>query len=622
MKTGVFIAIGFILVLSSSVSAQPTKEELVARPRLMKDALEPVFKAVDAEVVRNDSKIVSGRNTAMFGFNTPEVLVYLPRIDNSAYAIVTFGEPRLVDNKGVAVSFELEGGGYNDDTFSNEIRLAQKEGEGLVTFARVMGSGRIKYPLEVKTRIVKKDTADAKGPDITLDGPFVTYIDHNISDMIFLSTRLGPVRAYDVKGRRLEEHSYNSTSTQGDVTRRTLAFWGDIAEIQIDTVTRWIDIEFTYDLPPIKPLSEDYAGKSMSRPPNLTETPGGIVQKKLTKIVEAAKSDYKKSESETVSTDVRSKDGGDTPVVFKPTEDKSPVKKDCAKGYFEVDGKKVLLNHAYVEMREDPFDKTRKALWVYLTDHPVPLGDWHEQIMDLSYEGKLQFIELNINQSKHIIGMVLETPLLKMGYISSAGGHTFEDKKFGPSVIEGLAFTDSREFQNQKYSYRVEFRATLIEAPVDKGLKSTEASTKASKKKQSPPEQMEFSDDVVDRFFLSIMEGDMETVKGFLDAGMPPNVNRPRFGHSPVFAAVMGNRDDIALMFIKAGGDVNFKDENGSTPLMWAAENCKSVPLVKALVNAGADVNARAKGGATPLMMAEVRQCKEIVKILKKAGAK
>jgi len=59
--------------------------------------------------------------------------------------------------------------------------------------------------------------------------------------------------------------------------------------------------------------------------------------------------------------------------------------------------------------------------------------------------------------------MVLETPLLKMGYVSSAAGHTFEDKKFGPSVIEWLAFTGSREFQSQKYSYRVEFRATLIE---------------------------------------------------------------------------------------------------------------------------------------------------------------
>ncbi len=490
MKTAAFMAIGFILVLFSSVSAQPAKEEIVARPRLMREALEPVFKAVDAEVVRNDIKIVSGRNTAMFGFNTPEVVVYLPRIDNSAYALVTFDEPRLVDNKGVAVPFKLEWGGYNDYTFSNEIRLAQKKGEGLVTFTRVKGSGRIRYPLEVKTRIKKKGSDGVKGPEITLDGPFVTYIDHNPSAMIFLSTLIGPVRAYDARGRRLEEHSYNRIWTQGDVTRQTLAFQGDIAAIQIDTVTRWIGIEFTYDLPPIKPLPVSYAGKSMSRPPTLTETPGGVVEKKLAEVVETAKSDSKKAESEMVPSDVLLKDGEGTSAIFKPTTDRSQIKKDFAKGYFEVDAKKVVLTHAYVEMRQDPFDKTKKALWVYLTDRPVPLSDWREQIMDLSYEGKLQYIELNINRSKNIIGMSLETPLLKMGYVFSAGGHTFEGKKFGPSVIEGLAFTESREFQNQKFSYRVEFRATLMEKTGAKGLKSTEVSARTSKNKQSPPEQL------------------------------------------------------------------------------------------------------------------------------------
>jgi hypothetical protein len=142
-----------------------------------------------------------------------------------------------------------------------------------------------------------------------------------------------------------------------------------------------------------------------------------------------------------------------------------------------------------------------------------------------------------------------------------------------------------------------------------------------SKKTSTQIEEVAFSDQVVDRFFISILGGDIEAVKGFLDAGMSPNVKRPRLGHSPLFTSVIGHRDKIAMLLIKKGADVNFRDENQSAPLIWAAENCKSVKLVRALIDAGAYVNARAKGGGTPLMGAVDNHCDEIVRILREAGA-
>ena len=63
------------------------------------------------------------------------------------------------------------------------------------------------------------------------------------------------------------------------------------------------------------------------------------------------------------------------------------------------------------------------------------------------------------------------------------------------------------------------------------------------------------------------------------------------------------------------------KDQNDSTPLIWAAQTC-SPRMVEALIKAGGNVNARAKGSATPLMMAEVMNRAEVVALLKKAGAK
>lgn len=156
--------------------------------------------------------------------------------------------------------------------------------------------------------------------------------------------------------------------------------------------------------------------------------------------------------------------------------------------------------------------------------------------------------------------------------------------------------------------------------PVGPG--NTKSISQLSFELASKKERVKQPDEVVDRFFMSILIGDMTAVKGFLADGMSPNVKRPRLGHSPLFAAVMGHKDKIAQLFIDKGGEVEFKAEDGLTPLILASGNCNSAPLVKALIEAGADVNAQAKGGETPLMGAEVMRCNEIVDILKRAGAR
>ncbi len=42
--------------------------------------------------------------------------------------------------------------------------------------------------------------------------------------------------------------------------------------VQIDIVTQWIEISFTYDLPPTRPLPESYRGRIVSRPPKIVPT--------------------------------------------------------------------------------------------------------------------------------------------------------------------------------------------------------------------------------------------------------------------------------------------------------------------------------------------------------------
>ncbi len=498
--------------------------------------------------------------------------------------------------------------------------------------------------------------------------------------------------------------------------------------------------------------------------------------------------DVKKAKGAAAPSPPDRKGTGGKSVPLTAKIDDTAAKKDFARGFFEVDGQKVPLKYAYLETRKDPFDKTQRVFRVFLTDRRVPVNDWHSRIMELASQGKLQYLELTLNQGRHISGVALETPLLKSGYVSSAGGHRFEAKTFGPSILEGTAFTKTREFQGQKYRYRVTFRATLMQgpgkertkppqdskAPYDRSLFDTPVNqaiekmllasgheellrtttrivnnllkdfgratityvkngkkarlkvylfkekgkwtayekipthldhpgiffimarqhcarkwrhfkgirflddtwkTKEAKKRtihfqcmelennqwkyhpmaityefdakkgwritraldletakqsakqsetKAPPPQKEkaFSAEAVDRFFLDIMKGDRAAVTAFLDAGMSPNVKRPRLGHSPLLAAIIAKQEAIALMLIQRGADVNFRDANQATPLMWAARNCKSVRVVKALIQAGARVNARAKGGDTPLLSSKASRCNKITKILKKAGAR
>ena len=67
------------------------------------------------------------------------------------------------------------------------------------------------------------------------------------------------------------------------------------------------------------------------------------------------------------------------------------------------------------------------------------------------------------------------------------------------------------------------------------------------------------------------------------------------------FAAVLV-ADDVSRC-LKAGADIEARDEDGATPLHMAA-GFKSSAAVKALLDAGADIEARADYGLTPLHMA------------------
>jgi len=82
-------------------------------------------------------------------------------------------------------------------------------------------------------------------------------------------------------------------------------------------------------------------------------------------------------------------------------------------------------------------------------------------------------------------------------------------------------------------------------------------------------------------------------------------------------------KGDIAAIerHLQNGADVNVKDQDGNTPLMWATYN-GSLEVVKFLVAKGVNVNARDKNNETPLMEATHEGHRNVAEFLKQHGAK
>ncbi|MDP9193577.1 MAG: ankyrin repeat domain-containing protein [Acidobacteriota bacterium] len=158
--------------------------------------------------------------------------------------------------------------------------------------------------------------------------------------------------------------------------------------------------------------------------------------------------------------------------------------------------------------------------------------------------------------------------------------------------------------------------------------------------------QMEIPYDA-QHFRSVVMDGNADTVKLFLTAGMPVETadalrlavdmgkaevvklllahgadknSKDSYGQSLAMTAASNHHSEVLALLIAAGTDVNVANQYRITPLAVAAEQ-GHLDIVEMLVAAGAKVNARDTAGGTALSVAILRGYKEIVAALLAAGA-
>lgn len=236
--------------LKIMATAEPkTTEESQETARFARYA-KPVplnYQKLSLEQLKKAIKIVSKRSEAIFGFNTPEVACFFPRISNSAYGSIDFKDVKLRDKARHDIEYEAELSGFMEDSNSSEIRFLPASGQKTVTFDKAAGSVHIKYPLSLKTLSVKKGENSKL---VQFDKRVIRYKTEGVAKAESLFAKLRPVRAYDASGRQLYQLGFSGFYSIGDGEFEALAFWGEPVRVEIDVVEQWAEFDMPFELAP------------------------------------------------------------------------------------------------------------------------------------------------------------------------------------------------------------------------------------------------------------------------------------------------------------------------------------------------------------------------------------
>ncbi|MFT3768193.1 MAG: ankyrin repeat domain-containing protein [Minicystis sp.] len=136
------------------------------------------------------------------------------------------------------------------------------------------------------------------------------------------------------------------------------------------------------------------------------------------------------------------------------------------------------------------------------------------------------------------------------------------------------------------------------------------------------PKRPELAGKDLARVHAALKRDDPEGVLAVLDGKkLGPDVSL-EYDRSLLGAAAEQRRTKVLRALLDRGADIDAADDNGRTPLFWAAWGPKSDPaLVKLLLARGADPNRRTKYDGTPLHSAIIWEDAEVVAAMIAAGA-
>jgi hypothetical protein len=313
-----------------------------------------------------------------------------------------------------------------------------------------------------------------------------------------------------------------------------------------------------------------------------------------------------------------------------------PALADDALGTLTVRGKTTTLREVAAAEQSDPKDPSDHWLVILASDRKVMESDRTvARLTELAREGKLHAVRILWHVGMDTVLAVPYDAALPQSGRRGSEHPTIDLRRYGKGRVDA-------EFESKMLGQDWHFHANVKAVVASGGVVELEPEAEESADAASAGGGGG-SGDVARKvtlgklgydytegsFFHAVADGNLEAVRLFIQIGMSANAHAKGDLHPMILAAQLcGNqpetkpRSDVLEALVAAGGDVKAKDENASTPLLWAVQSGCSPSAILALLKAGSDPNAKAKGGATPLMYAEIFQRTEIAEILRKAGAR
>jgi ankyrin repeat protein len=122
------------------------------------------------------------------------------------------------------------------------------------------------------------------------------------------------------------------------------------------------------------------------------------------------------------------------------------------------------------------------------------------------------------------------------------------------------------------------------------------------------------------QFPITFASDSPEIVQALVDKGADTNVRDADTGRSILTLMVLAENPASVKILLEHKAKVNDKDNQGRTPLMFAAINNELV-IAKLLLRSGASVDAKANDGTTALTMARRGGFSKMIRVLKRARA-